>query len=132
MDARPDSNGIMAEINIAPFTDVLLVLLIVFMLLAALVAPPGFEQRSAGGDGPRRSAAVRRISVVVDARGAVWVDGAHVDERGLYAALRDTAASRSRAPVSIFADGDAPYGKILRVLDAAKLAGLNDVGFVTR
>lgn len=34
-------DGIMAEINITPFTDVLLVLLIIFMILAALVAPPG-------------------------------------------------------------------------------------------
>ena len=35
---------VMAEINITPFTDVLLVLLIIFMILAALVAPPGFEK----------------------------------------------------------------------------------------
>ena len=36
---------VMAEINLTPFTDVLLVLLIIFMLLAALVAPPGFEKK---------------------------------------------------------------------------------------
>ena len=132
MDARGGSDGIMAEINITPFTDVLLVLLIVFMLLAALVAPPGFEQRSGGGDGPHRNAAIRPISIVVGARGELWVDGAQVDERSLYGTLQTTAASRSRAPVSIFADGGAPYGIILRILDAAKLAGLRDVGFVTR
>ena len=55
-----------------------------------------------------------------------------MDERSLYGTLQTTAASRSRAPVSIFADGGAPYGIILRILDAAKLAGLRDVGFVTR
>ena len=104
----------MAEINITPFTDVLLVLQIVFM------------------DGPHRNAAIRPISIVVGARGELWVDGAQVDERSLYGTLQTTAASRSRAPVSIFADGGAPYGIILRILDAAKLAGLRDVGFVTR
>ena len=36
---------VMAEINITPFTDVLLVLLIIFMILAALVTPPGFQKQ---------------------------------------------------------------------------------------
>ena len=36
-----DAEGVMAEINITPFTDVLLVLLIIFMILAALVTPAG-------------------------------------------------------------------------------------------
>ncbi|HKW45173.1 MAG TPA: biopolymer transporter ExbD, partial [Candidatus Eremiobacteraceae bacterium] len=40
--ARDD--GPMAEINITPFTDVLLVLLIIFMILAALNTPPGFQK----------------------------------------------------------------------------------------
>ena len=39
----PDDE-VMAEINITPFTDVLLVLLIIFMILAALVTPPGFQK----------------------------------------------------------------------------------------
>ena len=43
LSAQQDQE-VMAEINITPFTDVLLVLLIIFMILAALVAPPGFEK----------------------------------------------------------------------------------------
>ena len=43
LSAKQDEE-VMAEINITPFTDVLLVLLIIFMILAALVAPPGFEK----------------------------------------------------------------------------------------
>ena len=43
LSAQQESE-VMAEINITPFTDVLLVLLIIFMILAALVAPPGFEK----------------------------------------------------------------------------------------
>ncbi|MBD5656625.1 MAG: biopolymer transporter ExbD, partial [Candidatus Eremiobacteraeota bacterium] len=43
MSAQSD-NDVMAEINITPFTDVLLVLLIIFMILAALVTPPGFQK----------------------------------------------------------------------------------------
>ena len=44
MVSAQQDDAVMAEINITPFTDVLLVLLIIFMILAALVAPPGFEK----------------------------------------------------------------------------------------
>ncbi|HEX3466954.1 MAG TPA: biopolymer transporter ExbD, partial [Candidatus Elarobacter sp.] len=45
MVGAQQDDAVMAEINITPFTDVLLVLLIIFMILAALVAPPGFEKQ---------------------------------------------------------------------------------------
>ena len=43
LSAQQDDE-VMAEINITPFTDVLLVLLIIFMILAALITPPGFQK----------------------------------------------------------------------------------------
>ncbi len=43
LSAKQDAD-VMAEINITPFTDVLLVLLIIFIILAAIVVPPGFEK----------------------------------------------------------------------------------------
>lgn len=70
----------MTEINITPFTDVLLVLLIIFMILAALATPPGFQKRFPGPPG--------------------------------------------------FADANARYDWIIKVLDAARQAGDEDVGFV--
>ncbi len=131
MEAVRD-DAVMAEINITPFTDVLLVLLIIFMILAALVAPPGFEQqlRDPGG-APRPIVAARTIEVVVNERGAIFVDGKPAGERALYAELLDTVRHRGRLHVALAADVKAPYGTIIRVLDAAKIAGLDDVGFVT-
>ena len=53
LSAQQDQE-VMAEINITPFTDVLLVLLIIFMILAALVAPPGFRERTAEQESEQR------------------------------------------------------------------------------
>jgi biopolymer transport protein ExbD len=47
--AQEPQAALLCEINVTPFTDVLLVLLIVFMILAALVVPPGFERRLPNG-----------------------------------------------------------------------------------
>ena len=51
---------VMAEINITPFTDVLLVLLIIFMILAALVTPPGFQKNCPTSPIPHRRRVRRR------------------------------------------------------------------------
>jgi len=132
MEAVRD-DAVMAEINITPFTDVLLVLLIIFMILAALVAPPGFEKQlgDPGTAPPPRLTAARTIQVVVSERGAIFVDGKRSDERALYADLRSVVQHRGRLHVALDADVKAPYSAIIRILDAAKFAGLDDVGFVT-
>ena len=132
MEATRD-DAVMAEINITPFTDVLLVLLIIFMILAALVAPPGFEKTlpDPGTAPPTATVAARTIQVLVNERGAIFVDGKPSDERALYADLQNTVRRRGRLHVALAADVKAPYAAIIRVLDAAKVAGLDDVGFVT-
>ena len=132
MEAVRD-DGVMAEINITPFTDVLLVLLIIFMILAALVAPPGFEKRLGhpGKAPPATLTAARTIEVVVNETGAIFVDGRRSGERALYADLREVAQRRGRLHVALTADVKAPYAAVIRILDAAKYAGLDDVGFVT-
>jgi biopolymer transport protein TolR len=132
MEALRGDDTVMAEINITPFTDVLLVLLIIFMILAALVAPPGFEQRLADpGGGVALPSPARTIDIVVERDGAISIDGRPTRAARIYEDVRRVAAVRGRLHVSLAADVQAPYGTILRVLDAAKIAGLRDVGFVS-
>jgi len=123
----------MAEINITPFTDVLLVLLIIFMILAALVAPPGFEKELPNKN-PNSSTNTKNkndIEVDVNNKGVIFVDGAKTDEVGIYRMMYQVSKKKPHRHVSIVADAKAPYGVIIRILDASKEAGLEDVGFVT-
>src|SRR5579864_12939 len=139
--ARQDTD-VMAEINITPFTDVLLVLLIIFMILAALAAPPGFQKEL-----PKKSNAPqhitqhqlkRQISVVVSATNRIYIDGKPVPMADLYNVMVDTyryhkdhAAQGYLTHVSLLADNAASYNTIIKILDAARQAGDDDVGFVT-
>ncbi len=125
---------VMAEINITPFTDVLLVLLIIFMILAALVTPPGFQKELPNNNDPNQSQSQKnpkQIDVEVNNRGVIFVDDVRTDERGIYGAMNDAVAKKGRIHVAITADTKAPYGTIIRILDAAKESNLDDVGFVT-
>ena len=123
----------MAEINITPFTDVLLVLLIIFMILAALVTPPGFEKELPNNNNsqPQTQKQKNEIEVLVNNKGVIFVDGQKTDQAGIYNMMLTERAKRGNKHVSITADAKAPYGVIIRILDAAKIAGLEDVGFVT-
>jgi biopolymer transport protein ExbD len=133
LSAKQDEE-VMAEINITPFTDVLLVLLIIFMILAALVAPPGFEKELPNKNNNNQANENKNkndIEVDVNNRGVIFVDGTKTNEAGVYSVMGAVSKKKPNHHVAIIADAKAPYGVIIRILDAAKLAGLEDVGFVT-
>lgn len=127
-------DDVMAEINITPFTDVLLVLLIIFMLLAALVTPPGFQKElpnKADNTPQQQQDQKKTIDIEVNDKGTIFVDNAKANDKTIYGILVQTVAKRGKLHVSITSDAKAPYGTIIRILDAAKEANLEDVGFVT-
>src|SRR5579864_1045262 len=107
---------VMAEINITPFTDVLLVLLIIFMILATLVTPPGFEKEL-----PNKSNAQqvqhqhKEIDVLVNNRGVIYVDNIKADAQSIYSVMYNAAVKKPGQHVSITADAKAPYGIIIRI-----------------
>jgi biopolymer transport protein ExbD len=126
---------VMAEINITPFTDVLLVLLIIFMILAAVATPPGFQKELPNNNNAPPTSKQdnkKNIDVEVNDKGVIFVDNKRADEKTIYYIMAATAQKRGKTThVSITADAKAPYGVIIRILDAAKEANLDDVGFVT-
>jgi biopolymer transport protein ExbD len=132
LSAQQDAE-VMSEINITPFTDVLLVLLIIFMILAALVTPPGFEKDLASKNNASDVSKPKHddIEVTVNNVGKIYVDAVAADPQTIYRVMYDVSKKKPHKHVAITADAKAPYGIIIRILDAAKEAGLEDVGFVT-
>lgn len=134
---RTTDDSVMSEINITPFTDVLLVLLIIFMILAALEVPPGFQKQL--GPTPQRKvssvAHAPALEIVISREGRITVAGSPASRAMLYASVANAVRARTlhkRAPhISLIADKDAAYDLVIKVLDAARQAGDNDVGFVT-
>jgi biopolymer transport protein ExbD len=142
LTSSKQDTDVMAEINITPFTDVLLVLLIIFMILAALAAPPGFQKqlpkKNTSPQNITKSQLQHQIEVQVTAKNQIYIDGKPVPMSDLYTTMSTTIAYHERhanqgytTHVSLLADEDASYNTIIKILDAARQAGDDDVGFVT-
>jgi biopolymer transport protein ExbD len=125
---------VMAEINITPFTDVLLVLLIIFMILAALVTPPGFQKNlpdKSDNTPIQQQKKQDNIEVLINDKGVMYVDNKKSDTAHIYADMAEAKRVKGNKHVSLTADVKAPYQAVITVLDAARINGLEDVGFVT-
>jgi biopolymer transport protein ExbD len=120
----------MAEINLIPLIDVMLVLLVIFIITAPLLT------HSVKIDLPRASSAANltkpeNIQLAVDAQGGVFWNGEAVD-RAAWRARMDAAARRSPQPeLHIHGDAAARYGSVAVVLADASKAGLTRIGFIS-
>ena len=143
MTSAKQDTDVMAEINITPFTDVLLVLLIIFMILAALAAPPGFQKELPKSNQDKNKVTQHQlhyqIQVFVTAQNRIFVDGHPTTVNGVYSAIdgavryhKAHAAQGYLTHISLIADSAAKYDTIIKILDAARAAGDDDVGFVTQ
>ncbi|NDY43535.1 protein TolR [Dissulfurirhabdus thermomarina] len=120
----------MAEINVTPLVDVVLVLLIVFMVTAPMMTK-GLEV-----DLPKVTARplhqkTRPLVVTVRADGSVALDRIRVSLEELPGLLADRRARRRGAQVLLRADRRVPYGVVAEVVAAVRAAGIEDLGLVT-
>jgi biopolymer transport protein TolR len=121
----------MAEINVTPFVDVMLVLLIVFMVTAPLLTvgvPVDLPKTKASSitdtDEP--------LVISIDAKGDIWLQESLVPVGSLVPRLQ--AITGSNADIRIFVRGDASiaYGQVMEVMGEVSAAGFRKVSLLTR
>lgn len=121
----------MAEINIIPLCDVLLVVLIIFMVTApALSRPIALDLPGRGP--PAGQPTLPPVTLRIAASGQVFWNGEDVDRAQLLARMQGAAGAGADAQplVRIDAAGDADYQAVVQVLAAAERAGLARIGFL--
>ncbi|GGH31908.1 Cell division and transport-associated protein TolR [Cribrihabitans marinus] len=121
----------MAEINVTPFVDVMLVLLIIFMVAAPLltVGVPVELPKTAASALPTDSE--EPLTVTLTAEGGVQIQTTEVERDQLVPKLRAIAAERSGDRVFLRADGGIPYAQVMQVMGALNAGGFSNVGLVT-
>jgi len=121
----------MAEINVTPFVDVMLVLLIIFMVAAPLltVGVPVDLPKTAASALPGDDE--EPLTVTLTADGRVQIQTTDVIREELIGKLRAIAAERSSDRVFLRADGAIPYAQVMQVMGALNAGGFSNVGLVT-
>jgi len=121
----------LAEINITPLVDVVLVLLLIFMLTAPVlqsgidVAIPKTRTVSQVTD--------ERMVVTIDREQNVFLQDKPVNVNELPARLRTTGkGDPAKRVIYLRADERVPFGAFASVMDAVKLAGITNISIVTR
>ena len=123
----------MAEINVTPMVDVMLVLLIIFMVTAPLLAT-GVQV-----DLPESKAAAldqdnEPVAISMDAAGAIFIDDAPITEAALgerLAAIAQGSSVEGGPRIFLRADQGLDYGRVMRVMGELNRAGLRRVALVT-
>jgi biopolymer transport protein TolR len=123
----------MAEINVTPLVDVMLVLLIIFMITAPLLVagvPVNLPDSRAGALDQKEEP----VQVSLDEGGRIFVNDEEVPEAALADRLSAIAARHvGKEPPQLFlrADRGLDYGRVMRVMGELNRAGLNKVALVT-
>ena len=123
-------HGQMADINMTPMIDVMLVLLIIFMVAAPMLTTGVDVKLPESRTG--KSLESEALVVTLARDGALEFDRRMVNEAGLRAALGKKAAEARKRPILVRADHNIPYGRVIAVVDMIREAGFSQVGFVTQ
>ncbi len=128
---RGRNRGGFNEINITPLTDVFLVLVIILLITAPLIQDSGLKVElptSKSGDKTEQ----KNITVGIDSKGQYALNGTKVTADGLLPELQKQAKETGQTVLVVQADANAKQKDVVRVMDAARQAGLKKLVVATQ
>lgn len=112
-----------AEINVVPLVDIILVVLIIFMVTAPMIMKPSINvnlPKAASGDDTVPSS----LSISIGATGNLILNGQGTDEGSIQSKAQEEVAKNPEIQAVISADKDVPHGTVVRIIDIVKTAGV--------
>lgn len=125
-----DDSGMMAEINVTPLVDVMLVLLIVFMVTAPLLIPQSLGVKLPKTEAVQSPVDRDLVKLLIKPDGTLEMDGKATSDQS----LKSTLASKASDPkfqLQVEADENLKYGRLAEVMALAQGAGVSKLAFVT-
>ncbi len=122
----------MAEINVTPFVDVMLVLLIIFMVAAPLLTA-GVPVDLPKSEGSALQSDSEPLTLTVDPQGKIFIQEAEIPFNELQPKLEAITQARKGLDEAIFVRGDKAtnYGELMRVMGRIASAGYKRMSLVT-
>ncbi len=126
----------LAEINVVPYIDVMLVLLVIFMVTAPMLMQGVEVNLPDAAAAPVKDQDAEPLIVSINDRGELFLNlGANEKQELELATVRQRVAAVLRRspdkPVLVWGDEQVPYGQVVTVMTALQEAGAPSVGLVT-
>lgn len=130
-NGRSSRRAPMAEINVTPFVDVMLVLLIIFMVTAPLLAS-GVPVDLPDSRANPLEQEPEQVTIAVDREGFIYIDDVLVEDGALELTLDSVKTATGACPlVTLRADRALDYGRVMAVMGELNRAGCNSITLVT-
>jgi biopolymer transport protein ExbD/biopolymer transport protein TolR len=128
LERNPGSQP-MADINMTPLIDVMMVLLVIFMITAPLMTA-SLQLDLPKTTGTKASEAPHFIALAIAADGRFFLADQPLAREQLVARIRDAAHGDAQTEVQLRADQRVPYGRVAELVGLIQDAGLSRIGFV--
>ena len=133
---KPTKRKLVAEINVVPYIDVMLVLLIVFMVTAPLLMQGVEVELPQAASEPVEADQDEPLIVSIKADGSLYIDLGGDSETArpleeIQASVAKVLAQKPQTPVMVWGDTSVPYGEVIGLMTALQQAGASTVGLVT-
>jgi biopolymer transport protein TolR len=130
MNVGNDSKRFLAEINVTPFVDVMLVLLIIFMVTAPMMQE-GINVNLPQAQGKSLPSKEKRITISITKSSEIFLNERKVEFSLLEDTLKKIYQNRSDREIFLRADQTVPYGFVVKTMGAIKSAGIEQLGMIT-
>lgn len=130
MGGQQDDRRTMADINVTPLVDVMLVLLVIFMVTAPMMQQ-GVQVNLPKADARGMTHQDETVVVTVDKSGKTFINKDEIPAGTLRDRLLAMFAAREKKEVFLKADAGVPYGEVVRAMADIKGAGIERLGMVT-
>ena len=120
------------EINMTPMLDVVFIMLIFFIVTASFVKEAGIDinRPPPGSDAPP-DPDKSSILVTIEANDRIWIDQRMVDARAVQANIQRLLAEKPQSNVLVQAHRESTNQTLVKVMDAARMAGVADISVAT-
>ena len=130
MGGQNDERRPMADINVTPLVDVMLVLLVIFMVTAPMMQQ-GVQVNLPKASTRAMTPLEDTVVVSVDKSGKIFLNKDEIPAADLRGKLAAMFASREKKEVFLKADAGVPYGEVVKAMADIKGAGIERLGMVT-